>query len=208
MKPWTLPLQRFLAPEDASRLRRWALGAWDTGRARGRKLLARDGMLTMVLLDTGLRESEVADLHCSDVRIAKGQRHLHVRRGKGGKQRTVVLADETRRLLAEYLEWRQHCGWSSQPDSPLFPSSRGGRLHRSAIWRIWSGALGAAGIQHHRVHDARHFFATALYRATRDLRLVQKQLGHQSVTTTTVYADVLDEDLAAGMDKMLNKEAP
>ncbi|MBM4356090.1 MAG: integrase, partial [Deltaproteobacteria bacterium] len=50
--------------------------------------------------------------------------------------------------------------------------------------------------------------AAALYRATRDLRLVQKQLGHQSVTTTTVYADVLDEDLAAGMDKMLNKEAP
>jgi site-specific recombinase XerD len=165
-------------------------------------------MLVLALMDSGLRESELAGLCCCDVRVGKGQRHLHVRRGKGGKQRTVVLADETRRLLVEYLDWLEHSGWSNEPDSPLFSSSRGGRLHRSAIWRIWSGALKAAGVQHHRVHDARHTFATGLYRATRDLRLVQKQLGHQSVTTTSAYADVLDEDLAAGMDRMLGKEAP
>ncbi len=51
---------------------------------------------------------------------------------------------------------------------------------------------------YYSIHACRHSYGTYLYQKTKNLRLVQKQLGHSSITTTTVYADVpLEETLEA-----------
>jgi site-specific recombinase XerD len=51
-----------------------------------------------------------------------------------------------------------------------------------------------------RFHDYRHDFATKLLRETHNLKLVQKALNHADIKTTTKYAHVLDDEVAAGMD--------
>jgi site-specific recombinase XerD len=53
-----------------------------------------------------------------------------------------------------------------------------------------------------RFHDFRHDFATKLLRETRNLKLVQRALNHADIKTTTKYAHVLDDEVAAGLDAM------
>ena len=65
----------------------------------------------------------------------------------------------------------------------------------SAIQRRFKFWMKAAGLPpRYSIRSARHTYGTMLYRATKDLRLVQKQLGHSSTQSTEVYAAVLNED--------------
>lgn len=66
--------------------------------------------------------------------------------------------------------------------------------------RTMATTLKAAGIADFHIHDLRHDFASKLLRATRDLALVRKALGHAAIASTMRYAHVLDEDVAAGME--------
>jgi integrase/recombinase XerD len=60
-----------------------------------------------------------------------------------------------------------------------------------------------AGIQHKDVHPhmLRHTFATELYRQTKDIRLVQKALGHSDLSTTMIYTHIVDEDMEAALKR-------
>jgi site-specific recombinase XerD len=56
---------------------------------------------------------------------------------------------------------------------------------------------------HHSIHSLRHTYATNLYRASGyNSRLVQKQLGHSNITTTTVYSDVISKDLEDAVENL------
>jgi len=63
-----------------------------------------------------------------------------------------------------------------------------GIIRKSALWRLC------------RYRHKRHTTGLTVYRATKDLRLVQRLLGHSKVSTTAIYADVLDEDVAAAQN--------
>ena len=58
-----------------------------------------------------------------------------------------------------------------------------------------------AGLGHKDVHPhmLRHTFATELYRQTKDIRLVQKALGHADLSTTMIYTHIVDDDLEAAL---------
>jgi integrase len=68
--------------------------------------------------------------------------------------------------------------------------------------RSFETALRRAGIENFRRHDMRHDFATKLLRATRNLALVQKCLGHSDISSTMVYAHVLDDDVFDGLNDL------
>jgi integrase len=68
--------------------------------------------------------------------------------------------------------------------------------------RVIRNALKKAGITDFRIHDLRHDFASKLLRATRDLAMVRKAMGHADIASTARYAHVLDEDVAAGMEAL------
>ena len=59
-----------------------------------------------------------------------------------------------------------------------------------------------ARVSDFRFHDYRHDFATKLLRETRNLKLVQRALNHADIKTTTKYAHVVDDEVAAGLDAM------
>ena len=64
-------------------------------------------------------------------------------------------------------------------------------------------ALEAGFSSHHSIHTLRHTYETNLYKASGyNLRMVQKQLGHSNITTTTVYSDVLSKDLEEAVENL------
>ena len=81
------------------------------------------------------------------------------------------------------------------PEAPLFTGQRG-PLTRNGIWRIVKGLMAAVGLDpRYATHSCRHTYATHLYRASgADLEVVQEQLGHANVKTTTIYAKITRED--------------
>ena len=136
----------------------------------------------------GLRLQEGTNLHVADIDSARMM--IHVRHGKGAKDRYVPLPQRTLQLLRQY--WQQH-------HNPvlLFPAE--GRNHidfarstepmsKSSVQKAFHAALKESG-NHKRasVHTLRHSWATHLLEAGVNLRLIQEWLGHASPATTSVY---------------------
>jgi integrase/recombinase XerD len=112
------PIVTFLSDEEIDAL----LAAPDRERWTGR----RDHALLLTMIQTGLRVSELTGLNCNDVTLASGP-HVHCH-GKGRKQRVTPLTPQTAQVLRVWQHER-----AGNPEDPLFPTSRGGRLSRDAV---------------------------------------------------------------------------
>jgi len=155
----------------------------------------RDRALVMALYGAGLRISEALALRPGDVDAPRML--VHVRGGKGGKDRMVGLAPQ---LLAALRDlWRAR----PRPRDPrgwLFPQVRRPEraMEEGTAWRVVARAARRAGIAR-RVgpHTLRHSYATHLLDAGVDLRTIQLLLGHGSLKTTTLYTHVSQAKLNA-----------
>lgn len=194
--PLQLTLEDFMTPEQVHRLKTVARKAAEEALRRGKKAPVRDWAILHVALDAGLRVSEIVSLKVGDLLLEPGQAAIIVRRGKGGKIRSVHIGEALRQHLLEFLEWKKLVGEPVSEDSYLFLSPRGGPLTRQAVWLMFKRYAKKAGLPNRfTIHTCRHTYASLLYRASKyNLRLVQMQLGHASIRTTQVYADVLAHD--------------
>lgn len=109
---------------------------------------------------------------------------VHVRQGKGRKDRYVPLPERTLEQLRWY--WGQH-----RQSQWLFPSrvlGQAGPMHESGVQKAFGLALKESGIHKAAsVHTLRHSYATHLLEAGVNLRLIQSYLGHDSLNTTAIY---------------------
>jgi integrase len=193
---WELTPEKFLNTHELSTLLKRAQELHDLGIARKRKGLIRDWFLIHTALFTGLRRAEMCDLMVSDLHIGNGQSHIVVRNRKGGKTNQVVhIGGAYKQTLKEYLQWKMEHG-ELTPDSHLLRTERSQKYSVSGLWSRWKKYCPK------KLHSARHTFATMTYQATKDLRLLQKQLSHSKITTTQIYADVSAEQICSGMDAM------
>jgi len=149
-----------------------------------------------LFFNAGLRLHELAGLT-----IPKVEAHTMLRIiGKGKKERDIPLSESTVAQLAEYIAWRRLRG---PEHTYLFFSNRRTRLSERQIERIIVRFAREAGIAHTVTpHTLRHSFATEVYKATQDLRLVQEMLGHSSITTTQIYTHVDEERKRAAIEKL------
>ena len=145
--------------------------------------------LLMMVYSAGLRVGEVVRLQVEDVDSER--RLLHVRQGKGRKDRYVMLSEVALETLRDY--WRAY-----RPRKWLFPGQREGRhLHERTVEKILKQACRKAGIRKDvSVHTLRHSFATHLLEAGIDLRYIQEMLGHKSSKTTEIYTHVSKRNIA------------
>ena len=140
----------------------------------------------MTAYGAGLRISESCVLQTTD--IDRQRMLLHVRDGKGGKDRFVMLSPRLLHGLEAY--WRQ-----ARPPGPyLFPGA-GRRSHsplsRQAAHQALKKVVARCGIPKHvTLHSFRHAFATHLLEAGTDLRVIQRLLGHAHIHTTARYTQV------------------
>lgn len=202
---WVLNESKFLCTSEVRRLVRATKRRVEGPEGRCSGTAVRDHLVVALDLSTGLRVSEIAGLRCGDLFIGCGMSSLIVRKGKGGKQRTVALNQEIRNHLLKYLRWKKDAGESVGPEAPLLLSSRTGRaMTTRAIQKAFKRCASLAGLSRRfSIHSLRHTYACHLYKASKwNLRLVQKQLGHSSIATTQVYADVMEPDLRPALERL------
>ena len=139
-------------------------------------LALRNRALMELVYSAGLRSAEAVALDVGDVDFE--QELVHVRQGKGAKDRVVPLGEEAAWWVAEYLrDGRPEL--AVRTESALFVSIRGRRLDTSTLRRL---------VPH--PHRLRHAFATHLLEGGVDLRVIQELLGHSSLSTTQMYSHV------------------
>ena len=155
--------------------------------AGGDALALRNRALLELVYSAGLRSSEAVGLDLGDVDFE--QEHVHVRDGKGAKDRVVPLGEEASHWVARYLREARPALARGATDA-LFLSSRGRRLDTSTLRRL---------LPH--PHRLRHAFATHLLEGGADLRAIQELLGHSSLSTTQVYSHVSAKRLRRVYDR-------
>lgn len=144
----------------------------------------------------GLRCVEIAGLDWSDLlRESSGNTYLHIRHGKGNKQRTVEVGQTVLQALK---------GYGIQRRGPMFYGLNGRPISARAVSSNGNSFLRRHGIND-TMHQLRHRYGTISYQLSRDIRMVQEQMGHASPTTTAVYTRPSAEAAAAmvaAMDKL------
>ena len=138
---------------------------------------------------TGMRASETVSLKAADIDSARMV--IHVRQGKGGKDRYVMLSPQLLTILRAY--WRL-----AKPRGFLFPGrSPESRLDPASLHLACRDARIAAKLEKRvTVHTLRNSFATHLLESGADLRIIQVLLGHSSPSTTALYAQVATSTIA------------
>jgi site-specific recombinase XerD len=147
----------------------------------------RDHALLVLMIQTGVRVSELTGLRVCDVHLGTGA-HIRVT-GKGRKKRATTLTGETVKVIRAWLNERR-----GQPDDPLFPTRQGGSLSRYAIGVVVSkhaaaAATGCPSLQAKRTspHTLRHTNAMLLRAKGVDIATIALWLGHESTQTTHIY---------------------
>lgn len=142
--------------------------------------------ILMAAYSSGLRVDEARHLQVAD--IDSDRMVLRVRQGKGGKDRYVMLSTTFLEGLRTY--WREA---KKKPTTWLFPGMRdnGEPIHERTIQKMVMDTAKAAGIQKRVTpHVLRHSFATHLLESGKNLRVIQKLLGHTSLNSTAIYTHV------------------
>jgi site-specific recombinase XerD len=146
-------------------------------------------LLCTTIYATGLRISEACHLRPSDIDAKRG--FIHVRLGKGRRDRQVPMGTKLVGLLREY--WRL-----ARPQGPyLFPGAPSKPISPKAVWLGLREAARRARIRK-RVspHTLRHSYATHQLERGVNLRAIQAVLGHAQIETTIRYTRLLPEHLA------------
>jgi integrase/recombinase XerD len=144
--------------------------------------------LFMVAYDAGLRLSELRNLRIDD--IDSQRMVIHIRQGKGKKDRYARLTPGLLKLLRQYwLEYR--------PQSWLFPgASLDKRYDMATPGHLLKKVCRKAGISKRvSMHTLRHSFATHLLEGGTNLRVIQQMLGHEKIQTTCLYTHISLEEL-------------
>lgn len=156
----------------------------------------RDKAIFESFYSTGCRVSELVSLRLSDFDYS---RHSAVIRGKGEKDRRVYFEKDAQAAISVYLSDRKKrfVKEGIEDSSPyLFVNQKGGHLTPGGVRYILGKYTGRDGLNHHvSPHALRHTFATIMLASGADIRVVQKFLGHSSISTTQRYTHLTTRQL-------------
>ena len=153
--------------------------------------------ISTLLLDTGLRVSELCGLDLDDIDIE--DLSALVIGGKGENDRTVLFTDSTVGVIEawEPIRASRLSMSGDEKQRALFLSSRGRRINPRSIQKMMDRLADSADIPRSRLspHTLRHTFATGLLERGADLVTIQRLLGHASIATTRIYLEINDQTL-------------
>lgn len=153
----------------------------------------RDRAMLEVLYASGLRVSELVNLHFQQVNLRMACLRV---KGKGDKERLVPVGEVAMDWLQRYLQDSRETILVNRQSDYLFVTHRGTAMTRQGFWHIIKRYALQAGIEKHlSPHTLRHAFATHLLNHGADLRVVQLLLGHSNLSTTQIYTHVAKQRL-------------
>jgi len=132
----------------------------------------RDRLIVRTIYATGVRVSELCNINIEDIDFDEHTIRIH---GKGDKIRTVFIDDDTVKELVKFI--------GNRIIGPLFIGQQGKHISSRAIQHIFKH-YAPQGITPHKI---RHSYASELYKRSKNLRVVQENLGHTSIKTTEIY---------------------
>jgi site-specific recombinase XerD len=132
----------------------------------------RDKLIVRTIYATGVRVSELCNMNIEDIDFDE---HTIRIRGKGDKMRTVFIDDDTRADILKFI--------GNRLEGPVFVGQQGKNISSRAIQHIFKN-YAPSGITPHKI---RHSYASELYKRSKNLRVVQENLGHTSIKTTEIY---------------------
>lgn len=150
----------------------------------------------MLLLDTGVRASELRDIDMGDIDQRKGE--INVRHGKGDKGRLVIFSPSVGQAIVKYSATRAD---RNNPDAPLFIALTGARLDRRRLANQLENLGKKCGVPDVYPHRFRHTFAIQYLKNNGDLATLQRILGHESIITTKRYLYLAQVDIDAAHKK-------
>ena len=155
----------------------------------------KERALIEVLLSTGMRVSELTGVLLSDVDF--DTMSIHVRNGKGGKERTVYMSDLARKHLQAYLHERKELG------GHLFYNKKHGQLNAGGVRHILNVIAERAGVDNVFPHRFRRTFATGMANRGMEVQEVSKLLGHSNLNTTMTYVYTSEEKIKASYNRFI-----
>jgi len=164
------------------------LSQQDVARIFNKVINLKHRAILLLTYSAGLRVGEVVKLEVPD--IDSERMLIHIRQGKGKKDRYTVLSEVAFEALLKYSKRYNLEKW-------LFPGEREGEhISERTVQRIFEKARDAAGIEKDvSVHSLRHSFATHLLEGGTDLRYIQELLGHKNSKTTEIYTHVSEKNI-------------
>ncbi|GIV65479.1 MAG: integrase [Bellilinea sp.] len=144
--------------------------------------------IILLLLDTGIRASELCNLTIND--LNKATNHILVF-GKGKKERNIPISKNTSNAIEECLWYRKY----TTANSPLFAKTNGKPLDRVLLGRILTRLGRDAGVSHVFPHRFRHTFAIQFLRNGGNIYSLQKILGHSTLDMVKRYLAIAQHDL-------------
>lgn len=155
---------------------------------------------------SGLRISEIVDLHIRDIITTDNQRRIYIEKAKNRTARYACLAESTLILLRKYL---RETNISRNKDAFLFPGRNpNDHICQAAVNKQLKKYLNLAGIKKDNVtmHSLRHSFGTQLYEDGVDLAQLKVLMGHKSLSSTLLYVHLADTEtkVQSPMDSLSN----
>ncbi len=144
--------------------------------------------MVLLLLDTGIRASELCNLTIND--LNKVTNHILVF-GKGKKERNIPLSKNTLNAIEDHLQVRK----SNASNSPLFAKANGKSLDRVLLGRILAKLGTEAGVSNVHPHRFRHTFAIQFLRNGGNIYSLQKILGHSTLDMVKRYLAIAQHDI-------------
>lgn len=186
--------QKFFSQAEIGQILQFCESRADSDNRRGRTTWPVRYMLVHLALRTGLRVHEIAALRIKDIRLDSSEKVIFVKKGKRGKPRVVYFDSGLAKHIRRFLEFKAAQGQNTSKTAPLLAGRNGQHYTPTALSISFKNAVKAAGLPaHYSIHCARHTYATHLLAKTNNIRFVQKQLGHASISMTSLYADLLPE---------------
>lgn len=185
-------LPDILTPQERASLLAQPNGRYPTGK--------RNRAALYIMLDCGLRVSEVCGLCRQDYDRLTGR--LRVVQGKGAKDRILWANGATSGALDSWLDYKGGTPFDGEgPRGGYILTTRHGGPLSSRYLRAMVARYGARAAIPKKVypHLLRHTFASDLYAATKDIRLVQKALGHADLSSTMIYTHLVDGALEGAL---------
>lgn len=142
-------------------------------------------LIIQFLYSTGIRVSELSNFKVNDLELSEGIGW--VRRGKGSKDRVILLSERLKGEIMGYLE--------NHPSELLFPGHSGPISPRTIQEIICRTAKKAGITKDVTPHTLRHSFATHMLEGGTDIRKIQELLGHSNLQTTQIYTQVSTSEL-------------
>ncbi|MEX0685755.1 MAG: site-specific integrase [Balneolales bacterium] len=178
---------KYLSKNELSKLLTTVTEKATLDKAKGRTVWPRIEMMIQLASNTGMRVAELVDIQVHEVNTGH-EPSVYVSNGKGGKPRLIPISNQLKKRLKDFINANE-----LKPTDCLF-NVNGRQYSTMGLQQQFKKAARAAGLDSmYSIHSLRHTYGTYLYEKEKDLRMVQRHLGHASLATVQIYVGVSKE---------------